>query len=585
MSGSSYISANGHAEIPYGVDKIVKGEFQSCTNLKSITIPNTVTVIQSGAFEYCSSLTSIVIPDSVKKISRKCFSGCTSLTTVVLPKGLKGIGENTFNRCESLTDIIIPDKVESIGKYAFDRCTSLTSLKIPESVKEIGEFAFHDCQALKTLDLPKEMTRLGNHAFAGCTALERIDVPHGVKTIEPSVFSDCKSAHIHLPSTVTEFLPLKTGWYSPNEMKSLSVSPDNPVLSIEANCLIDKQKRELLHILPDATGWPADLKSINIPKHFFHPLFDVEELVIPEGVTYISALPFDSMKKLKKLVLPTSLRRFDKGFLEKCPLSSLSVTPDLLLSSEFEPWMALCRVDLIETDPVDAFLKSRIAGKFPVNRWTDHILCVYSKGELIHPSANLVKIKEEELSRKAEETVDSELQKQKERMTDRIEDITIDSLCKATFDPDDIIYEYSDYFNSVSVEVPGLLRLHCYLQMETAQDDLAMMKDIATSFRDALKPYVSADPDGTIICDTDLSNYDEFVFEKDGGKFISGKPFPNISVLLSVNEATAEVAYHTLENLRTTYTRIEQKYGDRLGSMDKRYFDSSINWYLFIKTS
>ncbi len=43
--------------------------FDSCTNLTSITIPNSVTSIESDAFGGCTSLTSIVIPKSVTSIS------------------------------------------------------------------------------------------------------------------------------------------------------------------------------------------------------------------------------------------------------------------------------------------------------------------------------------------------------------------------------------------------------------------------------------------------------------------------------------------------------------------------------------
>ena len=56
--------------------------FYNCSNVKSITIPNTVTEIYSYAFSGCSNLTSITIPDSVKSIAYYAFEYCTSLTDV-----------------------------------------------------------------------------------------------------------------------------------------------------------------------------------------------------------------------------------------------------------------------------------------------------------------------------------------------------------------------------------------------------------------------------------------------------------------------------------------------------------------------
>lgn len=582
MYGNDYISIDGHAEIPNGVDKICKEEFYGITELKSVSIPNTVSAIQSYAFAGCSSLTTVIIPDSVKIISGKCFDGCTSLKKVVLPKGLKCIGEYTFNGCKSLTEVIIPDKVTKIGKSAFEGCSSLTMLTVPDSVNEIGQYAFYKCSSLKTLNLPKKMTDLRDGVFAGCASLERIDIPEGVTAIEPSVFSGCTSARVHLPSTVTEFRPLKKGRYGPNEMKELSVSPDNPVLTIESDCLVDKQKRELLHILPTATVFPSDLESINIPRWAFPPLFDVEELVIPEGVTYLSTLPFMQMEKLKKLVLPTTLRCVDEGFMEKYPFSSISVPVKLLLSDNFKPWKDICRADLLGITSVTSDLKYWLPKKFPVNRWTEKLLCVYVDGQMIYPAAHVVKIKEEDLKRKAEEQAEEQadpFRYKKKEMVERVEDVTLDSLCKATFDPDGIEYSYSEYTNTVSVGIPGLMRLTCGLRIEKAMDDLAVLRDVITPFRDALIPYFSAAPDGCIKYDQFPSRFNVYGFKQDGIKYISGMPFPDTSVLLSVDENSAEAAFLALENLGHAYKQMSQNYGDRF-ERSKYDYSNQLCWYL-----
>ena len=55
-----------------------------CSNLTSITIPDSVTEIRSDAFENCKSLTSITIPEGVTRIDEKAFWGCTSLTTIYI---------------------------------------------------------------------------------------------------------------------------------------------------------------------------------------------------------------------------------------------------------------------------------------------------------------------------------------------------------------------------------------------------------------------------------------------------------------------------------------------------------------------
>ena len=106
--------------------------FSGCTELNSITIPNSVTSIGFSAFEDCSSLISITIPDSVISINGSTFEDCSSLTSIIIPNGVIIIGWEAFSGCSSLTNITIPNSVTSIEKGAFDNCTSLKELRIED---------------------------------------------------------------------------------------------------------------------------------------------------------------------------------------------------------------------------------------------------------------------------------------------------------------------------------------------------------------------------------------------------------------------------------------------------------------------
>ena len=67
--------------------------FSGCTNLWSITIPNSVTSIGEGAFEDCIGLTSITIPNSVTSIGEGAFYYCENLTSITIGAGVT-IGDN-----------------------------------------------------------------------------------------------------------------------------------------------------------------------------------------------------------------------------------------------------------------------------------------------------------------------------------------------------------------------------------------------------------------------------------------------------------------------------------------------------------
>lgn len=62
------------------VKSIKHDAFRGCSNLTSITIPNSVTSIESYAFAYCYNLTSITIPNSVISIESYAFADCKRLT-------------------------------------------------------------------------------------------------------------------------------------------------------------------------------------------------------------------------------------------------------------------------------------------------------------------------------------------------------------------------------------------------------------------------------------------------------------------------------------------------------------------------
>ena len=151
--------------------------FLKCTNIKSVTLPNTLTAIGTQAF--CgSSLVSISIPASVETIDASAFKGCSSLATVTFEKGSKLKTIDGFHSCTSLTTIEIPASVETIKGAAFQYCTSLQTVTFEKGtkLKTIGNLTFCGCTSLTTIEIPASVETIGRNAFWNCTALTTVDM-------------------------------------------------------------------------------------------------------------------------------------------------------------------------------------------------------------------------------------------------------------------------------------------------------------------------------------------------------------------------------------------------------------------------
>ena len=132
------------------IRKVKKISSRVISDIKKIVIPDYVTTIGRSAFWGCSELTSVTIPDSVKSIEEWAFA-CSDLMNIMIPDSVTNIGNYAFYSCNSLTSVSISDNVESIGSWAFFHCAELTSVVIPESVTNIGAYAFRACNKLKSL--------------------------------------------------------------------------------------------------------------------------------------------------------------------------------------------------------------------------------------------------------------------------------------------------------------------------------------------------------------------------------------------------------------------------------------------------
>lgn len=127
MTPISNTYENGYGVLEFDHDVFEVYNFENCTTLKTIVLPETVWLLvggeHGGAFKNCKNLTSVNL-ENIYAMASDAFVGCSSLTSIVLPKGIQVVGSLTFKGCTSLKSVTIPDSVVDIAEDAFADCPS-----------------------------------------------------------------------------------------------------------------------------------------------------------------------------------------------------------------------------------------------------------------------------------------------------------------------------------------------------------------------------------------------------------------------------------------------------------------------------
>ncbi len=271
-----------HEGIIYNVTRIGDEAFMWCSNLTSISIPNSVTDIGMSAFSGCSSLTSVIIPNSVTTISKDAFSWCYGLYTISIPESVTTIGGSAFQGCTGLTSVTIPNSVLSIGMYAFSECLNLTSVSIGNNVSYIGESAFLRCSSLTSVTIPNSVTTIDLLSFSDCSSLTLINIGTGVSFIGESALSNCTN------------------------LTSIKVESDNKYYDSRDDCnaIIETSSNTLIFGCKN-TVIPNSVTSIG--KAAFWCCKDLTSITIPNSVTTIGWGAFYNCNDLASISIPNSV--------------------------------------------------------------------------------------------------------------------------------------------------------------------------------------------------------------------------------------------------------------------------------------
>lgn len=182
----------------------------------SYEVPNTIKTIDVNAFDSCINLQTIVIADSVEEIGDSAFDG-SKLKTINLGGGITNISNKPFYGAWNLTNINViteNDKYESENGVLFNKGKTILIkyppaimngevYEIPNTVVEIGPQSFYNSQ-IKNVIIPSSVKKIGSESFCRCENLEELNLPEGLERIEWRALYLCyKIKTIVVPSSVT----------------------------------------------------------------------------------------------------------------------------------------------------------------------------------------------------------------------------------------------------------------------------------------------------------------------------------------------------------------------------------------------
>lgn len=310
-----------YVSLPKNLTEISDSMFYQCVELLIVELPSTVTTIGYRAFATCTSLVTINIPEGVTAIGDAAFYSCTSLTSITLPDVLTEIGDRLFMNCSSLKSITIPQNITSIGDMAFAACRILSEIVIPNNVEYIGEFAFLNCYNLKYVKMSDNVSAIKSSTFRLCRNLEEIEfgTDSKLKQIESYSFMNCeKLKTIVIPSNVTEISAL--AFMNCYSLESVTIPAS--VATINGS-FVDCDALNAIYI-EDLTAWCninfASYRSN--PLYYAHNLYLKGELVtsleIPQDVTSISAFAFAGATCLTSVTLHGNLTEIGTQAFYEC---------------------------------------------------------------------------------------------------------------------------------------------------------------------------------------------------------------------------------------------------------------------------
>ena len=194
-------------------------------------------------------------------------------------------------------DEVIPCTVVAVGQAAF-ALTDVYTIMYPATCKELKDRVFR-LASLKECVIPDQIEKVGDNVFMDCKEATKVVIGKGLKAMGKTPFINCQN------------------------LKDITVSPDNTILTAQDNILYSKDMTKL-YLCPSELRTPKIVLPNTVKEiedYAFLSCIYIKELVLNEGLERIGEEGLYNCSWLEQLTIPASVREIAPralALLKKC---------------------------------------------------------------------------------------------------------------------------------------------------------------------------------------------------------------------------------------------------------------------------
>lgn len=334
-----YISEDGSMILDSNGDNYLPTDAYYADNpmgykVKNIVIEEGITYIGDWAF-YRVCVDEITVPEGVEATGMFCFRYSPTLKVLNLPDSLKVLDDFAISRNYLLHTINLGEGLEKVGTAGFNRNPSLKTLVLPKSCTSVNvqlSPAYADidyssvglmenCTSLETVGFGK-IDKIPQRTCLGAN-IKNIIIPNTVKSIDAYAFYDCKNLESLLfesESVCTHIAD--TAFLNCKSLKSVkggttleTLGNYSSITTLEEFDFSSSNKT-----LIKAQFYQTSLKTVSLSEH----------------ITTIPVSCFNSMQKLEKIYLPSSLENIQASSFNHCV-----ALKDIYYNGNLQMWQAV----------------------------------------------------------------------------------------------------------------------------------------------------------------------------------------------------------------------------------------------------